>query len=125
MVVAAAALFLCSPANAQESPEVAVTGEAASAAAPQSSAATPDGNWHFAITPYIWFAGAHGTAGFLGPDASFHPSFADIFTYLNIGLMAAREARKDRFLIPLHFICLNLSTATGLPHLHFPDPTPP
>ena len=122
-VVAAAALFRCSPANAQESPDVAVTGEAASAAAPQSSAATPDGNWHFAITPYIWFAGTHGTAGFLGRDASFHASFADVFTYLNIGLMAAGEARKDRFLIPVDFMWMKLSDDRGLPQSPFPGAT--
>jgi hypothetical protein len=122
-VVAAAALVLCSPANAQESPEVAVTREAASAAAPQSSAATPDGNWHFAITPYLWFAGAHGTAGFKGFDTSYHASFGDIISKFNIGLMGAAEARKNRFLFPVDFLWMKLSDDTGLPNSPLPGVT--
>ena len=36
---------------------------------PNPPAATDDG-WHFDITPYLWFAGAHGTVGALGREAS-------------------------------------------------------
>jgi hypothetical protein len=122
-VVAAAALSLSSPAKAQESADVANTGETASGAAPQSPAETPDGKWHFAISPYIWFAGAHGTAGFRGRDASFHASFSDIFKYLNIGLMGAAEARKDRFLFPTDFMWMKLSDDKGFPGSPFPGAT--
>jgi hypothetical protein len=122
-VVAAAALFRCSPANAQESPDVAVTGEPPSAAAPQSSTATPDGNWHFAITPYLWFAGAHGTAGFGGRDVSYHASFGDIISKFNIGIMVAGEARKERFLIPFDFWWIKVSDDKGLPESPFPGAT--
>ena len=63
------------------------------------------------------------TAGFLGRDASFHASFADLFTYLNIGLMAAGEARKDRFLIPVDFMWMKLSDDRALPQSPFPGAT--
>ncbi len=61
----------------------------------KSPTATDDG-WHIGVTPYIWFAAAHGTMGALGRDASFHASFGDIFSNLNIGLMGAFEARKKK-----------------------------
>jgi hypothetical protein len=39
-----------------------------------------DGGWHVSFTPYIWFAGIHGTVGALNHDASVHATFGDIFT---------------------------------------------
>ncbi len=51
---------------------------AQSATSPDTpSAKQPDPNdgWHADITPYMWFAGVHGTAGVLGHDASVHASF--------------------------------------------------
>jgi len=123
MAVVAAALLLCKPAKAQESADVAITDEAASSAATQSPPETPDGKWHLAITPYLWFAGAHGTAGFLGRDASFHASFGDIISKFNIGLMGAAEARKNRFLFPTDFLWMKLSDDKGFPESPFPGAT--
>ena len=122
-VAAAVALFICRSAMAQESADVAVTGEAANTAAQQTSTAIPDDKWHFAITPYIWFAGAHGTAGFRGRDASFHASFSDVFKYLNIGLMVAGEARKERFGFPVDFMWMKLSDDKSFPESPFPGAT--
>jgi len=83
---------------------------------PRSKAAPADDtSWHLGITPYLWFAGAHGTAGYLGRDASFHASFGDVFSKLNIGLMGAAEARKGRFVFPSNFMWIKLSDDTALP----------
>jgi hypothetical protein len=123
VTIVAAALLLCIPAKAQESADVAVTDDETSASAPQASATMPDDKWHFAISPYLWFAGTHGTAGFAGRDTSFHASFGDIFKYLNIGLMAAGEARKERFLFPVDFLWMKLSDDKGLPASPFPGAT--
>ena len=109
VVVIAAALFLCRPTKAQGPTDAVVTDEAQSAPASQPSLAMPDDKWHFGVTPYLWFAGTHGTAGFAGRNASFHASFGDIFSYLNIGIMGAVEARKDRFIIPVDFLWMKLS----------------
>jgi hypothetical protein len=77
-------------------------------------ASTNDG-WHFAITPYIWFAGVHGTAGALGHDASVHASFGDIFNYLNLGAMGVFEARYKRVIMPVDFMWMKLSDNKALP----------
>ncbi len=77
-------------------------------------AATEDG-WHFAVTPYIWFAGVHGTVGALGHDASVHAGFSDIFNYLNIGAMGVFEMRYKRVIMPVDFMWMKLSDEKGLP----------
>src|SRR5947209_1136340 len=118
-IIPLAAISLCNVAIAQESADVAVIDEAAGSAAHQTSTATADDKWHFAITPYIWFAGAHGTAGFRGRDASFHASFSDVFKYLNIGLMVAGEPRKERFGFPLDFMWMKLSDDRSFPESPF------
>jgi len=82
--------------------------------APTSSASSGDG-WHLAVSPYIWFAGVHGTVGALGHDASVHASFGDVFKYLNFGLMGAVEARYNRIVIPVDFMWMKLSDDRALP----------
>ncbi|HMH11625.1 MAG TPA: hypothetical protein VK578_00830 [Edaphobacter sp.] len=56
------ALVLCAPAIAQQSADLITHDQTGSASAPQATAADDD-NWHLAISPYLWFAGVHGTVG--------------------------------------------------------------
>jgi hypothetical protein len=86
-----------------------------SAPTPQKTAADPDNVWHFSLSPYIWFAGMHGTVGALGHDVSVHASFGDIFEYLNLGLMVAGEPRYKRFGAPVDFFWMKLSDDKSLP----------
>jgi hypothetical protein len=71
--------------------------------------------WHFVVAPYLWFAGMHGDVGALGHQASPHASFADIFNYLNIGIMVAAEPQYKRFAAPVDFLWLKLSDDKALP----------
>jgi len=85
----------------------------------QTPANTPSQNppvdgWHIAVSPYLWFAGIHGTVGALGKEASVHASFGDIFSQLNIGLMSVVETRYDRIVMPVDFIWMNLSDEKSL-----------
>jgi len=101
-------LFLSPRANSQAQTDM-------STAAPQAKETTTDDGWHFAITPYLWFAGVHGTTGALGHDASVHASFTDIFKYFNIGAMGVVEARYNRVIMPLDFMWMKLSDDKSLP----------
>jgi len=83
--------------------------------APQAKQTDPDDGWHFAVTPYIWFAGVHGEAGALGHEASVHADFSDIFNYLNIGAMGVFETRYKRVIMPVDFMWMKLSDEKGLP----------
>ena len=86
------------------------------ATTPKTETPSPsDDGWHVGITPYIWFAGVHGTVGALDHDASVHASFGDIFNYLNIGAMAAVEPRYNRIVMPFDFMWMKLSDQKALP----------
>jgi hypothetical protein len=74
-----------------------------------------DEGWHVGFTPYIWFAGIHGTVGALNHDASVHATFGDIFNYLNIGLMGVVEPRYNRIVMPVDFMWMKLSDNKALP----------
>lgn len=109
------ALVLSASAVAQQTAYLSSDEQTASAPAARSSATSPNDKWHFDLTPYLWFAGAHGTAGFRGVNTSYHASFGDIISKFNIGLMAAAEARKGRFVFPVDFLWMKLSDDTALP----------
>jgi hypothetical protein len=102
------ALLLLPMARAQTPP-------ATNVASPQPKEDDPDKGLHVGITPYIWFAGMHGSTGVLGRNASVHASFGDIFSYLNIGLMGAAEVRYNRVVMPVDFMWMKLSDDKGLP----------
>ncbi len=81
---------------------------------PNGETSGSDG-WHVGITPYIWFAGIHGTSGVLGHDASVHADFSDIFNYLNIGAMGVVDLRYNRVVMPVDFLWMKLSDNRSLP----------
>ena len=84
---------------------------------------TDDNNWHLAVSPYLWFAGAHGTVGALGRTASVHASATDVLSKFNIGLMGAVEARKRRLVLPVDFMWIKLSDDKALPGSNDPGIT--
>ena len=82
---------------------------------PPQPAADSDDQWHFNFSPYLWFAGASGTAGALGHEAGFHASAGDLLSHFHLGLMAQVEARKNRFVMPVDFMWIDLQAARALP----------
>ena len=82
---------------------------------PEAKEASTDVGLHVDITPYLWFAGVHGTAGALGHDASVDANFSDIFKYFNIGAMGVVETRYNRVIMPLDFMWMKLSDNKALP----------
>ena len=60
-------------------------------------------------------AGAHGTVGALGRDASVRASFSDLMSHFNFGLMGTAEARYNRFLLIGDLLWIRLSDSHALP----------
>lgn len=104
-------------ANAQEQLSLAsVPPEMPSAAPPKPSGpAFLDTGWHFDLSPYLWFAGAHGTVGALGRDVGIHVTPGDLLSHFNIGLMGAADARRQRFLLNGDLVWVRLSDSRALP----------
>ncbi|MFN8007444.1 MAG: hypothetical protein U0V70_10550 [Terriglobia bacterium] len=74
-----------------------------------------DEGWHVGFTPYLWFAGVHGTMGAKGHNASVDASAADVLSHFNIGFMGYADIRHDRIVMPLDFIWIRLKDDKALP----------
>ena len=68
-----------------------------------------DGQWHFSVTPYMWFTGIEGDVSVrdlarIPVDAS----FSDLWDNLDFALAGRLEGRKDRFGFGFDFTYNNL-----------------
>ncbi len=117
IVIATVGLLFCWPLTAQEKPSATETQTETPSSAPGKTLdpADPDGAWHFDFSPYLWFAGAHGTVGALGRNASVHVSTGDLLSHADIGVMGAAEVRHKRFLVNSDLLWIRLSDSSALP----------
>ena len=78
------------------------------------------GEWHFTVTPYLWFPGVHGTAGAFNRDVGVHASAWDLLTHLRFGLMGTAEARRGPIVLPLDIFWVRLrdDNANPFPNLN-------
>ena len=74
-------------------------------------AATPE--WEFSLAPYLWMAGLEGTVEADRLSADVDVSFSDIWDELDIGVLAAFEARRGKFSVTTNAIYLKLSPEAG------------
>jgi hypothetical protein len=74
-----------------------------------------DSGWHFAVSPYLWFPGVHGTIGALGRDVSVHATPGDLLSNFRFGLMGLVEARYKRVVLPLDLMWIRLEDDRALP----------
>jgi len=81
---------------------------------PESPAPSDEG-WHLGLTPYLWFAGVHGTSGLLGHEASIHADVSDVLSNFNIGFMGGSELRYNHLLFPVDFMWIKLTDNKALP----------
>jgi hypothetical protein len=108
--------LLCRPASALEPQPSATDTQTQTPGSTSGKAATAEDNrWHFSLSPYLWFAGAHGTVGALHHDASIHASPGDLLSHFDFGLMGAAEARRKRFLLNGDLLWIRISDSHALP----------
>jgi hypothetical protein len=91
-------------------------GDPAGAPLPQASKSSADDAWHFAVSPYLWFPGVHGTA--VGPNdngVGFRASPSDLLSHFQIGLMGAVEARHKRLVTSMDIFWIRLEDDTAIP----------
>lgn len=92
-----------------------VAAQAQPAAKPDNTTPSAPEGWQFALSPYLWLSGIHGTVGVGDRDVSVHAGFDDIFSNLNLGLMAASEVRHKRLLFLTDLMWIKLSDDKSLP----------
>jgi hypothetical protein len=91
-------------------------GDPAGAPLPQAAKSAPDDGWHFAVSPYLWLAGVHGTA--VGPNDNglgFKASTSDLLSHFQFGLLGAVEARHKWLVTSLDMIWLRLQDNRAIP----------
>jgi hypothetical protein len=83
----------------------------------QDTAAGTPGGWHFAVTPYIWFASLNGDVATISglPPVSVDADFDDIIENADLAFMVAAEARRGGFGIITDLNYLSLSTDGDTP----------
>jgi hypothetical protein len=100
-------------ASAAESAAATPSNGAAAAAAP----AAPEGDWHFAVSPYLWLPGVHGSIGDPnGGQIPFSASAGDLLSHFRIGLMGVIEPRYKRIVMPLDIFWIRLGDDRALPN---------
>jgi hypothetical protein len=82
-----------------------------------------DDQWHFSLSPYLWFAGTHGTVGAFGRDVGFKASAADMLSHFRLGVMGIGEARRNRLLASIDFMYMRLGDNQALPFPNLPATT--
>jgi hypothetical protein len=77
----------------------------------------PESDWHFTVSPYLWFPGAHGNiAGPNGREIGFSASPGDLLSHVRIGLMGVVEPRYKRIVMPLDIFWIRLGDDRALPN---------
>jgi hypothetical protein len=92
--------------------------EGATPATPGTSAppvGEPTSDWHFAVSPYLWFPGVHGTIGARGHEASVHASPGDLLSNFRFGLMGLVDTRYKRIVIPVDMMWIRLGADNAVP----------
>jgi hypothetical protein len=86
-----------------------------SAPAPEDTASqamehtSTNGEWEISLAPYLWLAGLEARLAAGGVETKVDASFSDILDNLDVGLMAAGEARRDRWTVVGNFLWLRVS----------------
>jgi hypothetical protein len=91
-------------------------GDPAGSPPPQASKSSADDAWHFAVSPYLWFPGVHGTA--VGPNDNglgFRASPSDLLSHFQIGLMGAVEARHKWLVTSMDIFWIRLEDDKAIP----------
>ncbi|MGC1383538.1 MAG: hypothetical protein WA823_07155, partial [Candidatus Acidiferrales bacterium] len=90
-----------------------VQGATASAATPAS---TPvEGNWHFAVSPYLWVPWVYGSLGANDYNFHFYATPDELFSHFRFGLLGLVDTRYKRVVMPLDFVWLRLGDDRALP----------
>ncbi|HWY57906.1 MAG TPA: hypothetical protein VNZ03_25815 [Terriglobales bacterium] len=94
--------------------EMPPTGQSGSSSNPAGGTGN-DNQWHFFVSPYLYFPGIHGTVGAFGRDVAFKASAGDLLSNVRFGIMGAVEARRNRFLTNLDLMYMRLGEDKALP----------
>src|SRR5579863_9095407 len=94
-------------------PAAAAFGGGGGAAAAAASAA-PEGDWHFAISPYLWVPWTYGDVGVNGYTFHYYATPDELFSHFRFGLLGLFDTRYKRIVLPVDMIWLRLGDDRAL-----------
>lgn len=100
-----------------DQPASSATGIPAASAPVPADTSAPVGDWHFSVSPYLWFPGVHGGVGVNGAEAGIHASAADLLSHFRFGLMGVVDPSYKRFVMPLDLVWVRLGDDKALTNL--------
>lgn len=103
------------PAPAPDIPDTPLAVDPGAPSSPQVDTSSGDDNWHFSVSPYLWFPGVHGTVGARNRAVSVHASPGDLLSNFRFGLMGAGVARYKRLVLSLDMMWVRLEDDKALP----------
>jgi hypothetical protein len=80
-----------------------------------ASKASSDDQWHFAVTPYLWFPAFYGTIGLPNRDLDVHASAGKLLSHFRFGLMGEAEVRRKWLLLGLGLFWVRLGDDKAIP----------
>jgi hypothetical protein len=86
---------------------------AAPSAAPASAAA--EGDWHFAVSPYLWVPWVYGSVGANENNLHFYATPDGLFSHFRFGLLGLLDTRYKRVVLPLDIVWMRLGDDRALP----------
>ena len=109
----AANLAVTDPAAISEALPAAATPAGGSTAAPATTA--PEGDWHFAVSPYLWVPWVYGDVGVNGNNLHFYATPDELFSHFRFGLLGLVDTRYKRIVMPLDLLWMRLADDRALP----------
>ena len=93
-----------------------IVADSAAAGPPEAGTANAGDEWHFAVSPYLWFPGVHGTAtGPNGRGLGFRASPGDLLSNFRFGLMGAVEGSRKHLVITGDLLWIRLEDDRAIP----------
>jgi hypothetical protein len=80
-----------------------------------ASKPSSDDQWHFAITPYLWFPAFDGNLGLLNRELGVDASAGKMLSHFRFGLMGEAEVRRKWLLLGLGLFWVRLGDDKAIP----------
>jgi hypothetical protein len=110
----AATVAATDPATSSDALLAAATPAGGGAAAAAASTA-PEGDWHFAVSPYLWVPWVYGDIGVNSNNLHFYATPDELFSHFRFGLLGLVDTRYKRIVMPLDLIWMRLGDDRALP----------
>jgi hypothetical protein len=79
------------------------------------ASAAPEGNWHFAVAPYLWVPWVYGSVGANGNNFHYYVTPDELFSHFRFGLLGLVDTSYKRVVMPLDIVWLRLGDDRALP----------